>query len=269
MGKLENGLLVVGPGRSGTTLLANWLALHPEIAWLNNWNNHFPKLGFLGFLGRIQRCSFVERLNRGRTVWPRPAEAHAYWDHYFPDPKIKREEALPAPELLKQCQQQLRAIRNFHGGKVLMTKMTGVCRWSYFQHVFDAPHIVWIDRHPIAVISSMMKSRWFFKDQPDKFEKMTVRDRLDFYISFYDQIQQTKGQYPKEKFLNVTYDQMIQNPEEVLKQICGHIGLTCSEDFINRIATWEIKQVAPEHYQKHYSPEDWTYLSNRLQKELP
>lgn len=55
-----------GPGRSGTTLLYNLLALDPDAAWISGWNDRLPGFPPFSFLSRMQSSPSVERWTRNR-----------------------------------------------------------------------------------------------------------------------------------------------------------------------------------------------------------
>jgi hypothetical protein len=80
---------ILGPARSGTTLLYKGLCLHPEIAYISNWSARFPGLSAVAALNRVPR-----RLPTGaRQIWfGRDSNAYSYGtprrliDRMFPTP---------------------------------------------------------------------------------------------------------------------------------------------------------------------------------------
>ena len=88
--RAETGtVFILGPARSGTTLLYKGLCLHPEIAFISNWSARFPGLSAVAALNRVPR-----RLPTGaRQIWfGRGSNAYVYGtprrliDRMFPTP---------------------------------------------------------------------------------------------------------------------------------------------------------------------------------------
>lgn len=82
-------VFLLGPARSGTTLLYKVLCLHPEVAFISNWSARFPGLPAAAALNRLAR-----RLpSRSRRAWfGGDADAYVYGsprrpiDRMFPSP---------------------------------------------------------------------------------------------------------------------------------------------------------------------------------------
>ena len=88
--RVENDtVFILGPARSGTTLLYKGLCLHPEVAFISNWSARFPGVPMVASLNRAAR-----RLpSRARQAWfSGGSDAYVYGasrrliDRVFPTP---------------------------------------------------------------------------------------------------------------------------------------------------------------------------------------
>lgn len=73
-GAVGSPVFLVGPARSGTSLLYKVLCMHPEATYVSNWLARFPSLTRLGALNRVPRG----RPERQRAVWFGEDGANAY-----------------------------------------------------------------------------------------------------------------------------------------------------------------------------------------------
>ena len=82
-------VFVVGPARSGTTLLYKALCLHPEVAYISNWRSRVPWLPGVTILNRV--ASRMPSMQR-RVWFGWGSNAYAYGrvrsirDRLFPAP---------------------------------------------------------------------------------------------------------------------------------------------------------------------------------------
>lgn len=84
-------IFVVGRGHSGTTILYNMLALHPDLAWFSQYSQRdgaTPERFYLPFhaaVNRFLRTLFKHDWRKSRRFWdcfvPNPREARRIWDH--------------------------------------------------------------------------------------------------------------------------------------------------------------------------------------------
>jgi hypothetical protein len=140
--KIKKGVIIHGPGRSGTTLLSNILSLHSDFFWISGYVNRFPRLPFLSMLNKVQAMHKIEEYNRGLRKWPRPAEAYVYWDHFFKG--FQGNETFEFSNMDRyRCLRSLRVIQKYHGNDRFITKITGASRAKVIDAVFDDPYIIY------------------------------------------------------------------------------------------------------------------------------
>ncbi|MQA87854.1 MAG: hypothetical protein GEV03_25325 [Streptosporangiales bacterium] len=126
-------VFILGPARSGTSLLFKALCLHPQAAWISNWMIRAPGLPQLAVLNRIsrrlpdqcRRCWFDDRGNAyvygtrrplRRRLLPMPAEGEPVFRHCG---MSGSDEAEPDLDRLRRT---IAAIRHAAGGQVFVNK---------------------------------------------------------------------------------------------------------------------------------------------------
>ena len=83
--KINNAIIILGPGRSGTTLLSNLLSLYSGFYWISGYNNKFPAFPSLSILNNFLKCHYIEKYTRDKKKFPRPAEAYDFLKYYIPN----------------------------------------------------------------------------------------------------------------------------------------------------------------------------------------
>jgi hypothetical protein len=265
-------VFIIGPGRSGTTLLLRLMSLHPDLGWFSNWTNRFPKWPQLSIISRLNDVEVLERVTRGRRKWPRPAEAYRIWNYCFTGfseaasdwcgESINEEGVTRLTHLVKvhlKC----------HGKKRFLTKYIGWPRISFFKSIFPDVQFVYIDRDPRAVVFSYMKQKWWFKDRQDFLETMSTKERLEFYAGKYLAYHQAKQRFSvSQDYTQAYYEQLIENPLGVLRKLCERTALTFCYEFERRVATWSIIKGTDQLWKQTLSLTEQRYLTTLLEDPL-
>ncbi len=261
--KIKNALIIHGPGRSGTTLLVNILALHEKIGWLSSYVDRFPKYPILTSFNKMQEVSAFEVWNRNKTKFPRPSEAYNFWLHHVPEFN-KAELQTISKESAYAAQKYISKIKKYSGKPIFMTKITGLSRHQTLDAVFEQPKIVWIDRNPLAVIASYYKQRWDYKNKPKAFEATLKTDLIKHYTAKYKLFQDDKNNLKKFPILEVKYQDLINNRHEVISTICEFTNIPYSSKFRKAVDNWLIKEGSNKAYKNLFSNEDINLIESIL-----
>jgi Sulfotransferase family len=265
-------IFIVGPGRSGTTLLSLLISLHPELAWFSSWTNRFPNWPEFSLLSRFNDLTFLEKATRGIKKLPRPAEAYGIWNYCFPgfsEANIDWDENQVnkngAAKLTRLIESHLR----WHGKKRFSTKYTGWPRIRFLRAIFPDALFVYIDRDPRAVAFSYMKHKWHFKKKPHVLEAMSMKERLDIYAGWFLRYYQAKKQFELDRdYIQISYERLIRDPSATLQEICEKTALKFDSIFQRRIATWSLEKDTNQSWRQALLPEDQTYLTALLEQPL-
>lgn len=135
--------LLVGSGRSGTTLLYELLCADPDHAWMSNWSQRVPALAALHPRG-------ARSGKGGGRLSIRPVEGYRRWDRI----DAARE---PAAAWARARRDHLRGGRQRLVNK--NTRNTG--RLDRLAELEPAAYVVHLHRHPLAVVGSMIHAAFF------------------------------------------------------------------------------------------------------------
>jgi hypothetical protein len=155
-------------GRSGSTLIFELFAAHPELAWFSQYLNRWPRFPSLAFLSRLADLSPALRRSppgSGRTPnrWlekarVRPAEAYGVWRYYAGEKFLH--DALFGARAAAEERERVRAlvgqVTRYQGKSRFVAKVTGPPRIEYLSSIFDDAYFVHLVRDGRAVVRSLM-----------------------------------------------------------------------------------------------------------------
>lgn len=261
--RIKNAIIIHGPGRSGTTLLSSILSLHEDLGWISGYVNKYPRLTFLSYLNRLQEISWFERWNRGKRRFPRPSEAYNFWTHYIPEFENRNLNAIRDTSAIN-CKKAISKILRGAAKKRFITKITGDSRHQSIDALFDNPLIIWIDRDPKSVIMSYYKLKWRYKNDINAFNAKPKKELLEEYTTFYNKFQEDKNQLMKFKMLSVKYEDLVENRQDVFKEICNFTKLPYTKKFGTIVNSWKIRKGNNLAYKDYLNEEEEAYLNKLI-----
>lgn len=163
-------LIVIGPGRSGSTVISEVLFAHEDLAWPSNYLETFPGLPaldglrrvfdnrmwrVLGERGQLNRTQFLN------TLIPWPAEAYPFWERLTrPEIDFARSFLLDERATAAERARIRRAVAQLvarQGRRRFAMKITGPGRIGYLKSVFPDARFVNVIRDPVATVNSLLK----------------------------------------------------------------------------------------------------------------
>ena len=172
-------VFLLGPARSGTSMLYKALCLHPGAAWISNWTQRYPARPELSVLNRV--APIVPGLQR--RIWFGADGANAYvyngkrawWERAFPSAvegetvyaHCDVQEADPAHRSSRQdsLRTTFATMRRFGGGRSLVTKrIANNRRIPLLVDLFPEGRFVSIIRDGRAVAYSLSRVNWWEED---------------------------------------------------------------------------------------------------------
>jgi hypothetical protein len=264
MTKIKDAIILNGPGRSGTTLVYQILAYHEDLAWISGWVNKFPFLPGLSVFNSLYTTKLLGLDWHNTRFVPKPAEAYNYWNYLFES--YYKSTVQERDKCVERTKLNLSRIIERSSGNRFITKITGDSRKEIFDMLFDNYQVVWIERDPRVVVSSYMKLRWQFRDKPEEFEKMTEKDKIEFYCTYYLKLRKEAKKY--DESILVRYEDLTNNKVDFFKKLCHDLGLVYTPKFSKIVSNWPIKEVGWEFYKDKYSPEGIALMHELLKDEL-
>lgn len=171
-------LFIVGPPRSGSTLLYKALCLRPDVAYLSNWVRRFPALPALGVFNRVPAMlpktrraawfgdgshAYVYGTQRSavRRAFPTPVEGEPVFTRCgigtAPGGRLPGQ----APDL-DRLRRTFEVVRRAAGGRVLVSKrIAHNVRIPLLADAFRAARFVFLVRDGRAVAHSLSRVDWW------------------------------------------------------------------------------------------------------------
>jgi hypothetical protein len=228
--------LIVGCGRSGTTLAYEILASHPDFAWISTWTD---RSGING-LARFNKY-FNTATKQGRLFPPRPSEGYRTWDRAF-SPRAPRQ-GVVTREAVSLAEKT--AIWQFVEGhcaaaespQFLNKNTRNSRRIDMLAAVFPAAQFIHVQRNPLDTIGSLLSVHWW-PDLSIWFEngrspRSICRSATDeailaarLYIYELRAIHRGRRSVPDDRWHEIEYEALVAEPGDTLDHQLGILGLT-------------------------------------------
>jgi len=158
----QTPVVIVGVGRSGSTLLHRLLSLHPRVAWISGVANRVRPGSPANHL--IMTAASIPGLAGPIRRRLRPSEHYSFWERIAPgfstpdrdlgaadlDPAV----AAAAPRLIRSAATRRRS--------TLVLKVTGWPRIGYLDALLDHPRFIHLVRDGRAVATSLLGQEWWW-----------------------------------------------------------------------------------------------------------
>jgi len=234
---LEKPIIIIGSGRSGTTIISEIIFQHEDLAWHSNYqeiffftplinllrpffNNklwHFKK--FYKYVGASKNTR-QKNQSRFNLILFNPVERYNFWEH-ITGKRIDFSRGFLLNE--KATEQEVKHIRSFlakqvkyQGKKRLIMKFTGPARLEYLTSIFPDALIVNVIREPVSTVRSWLevgfwqrmginKLWWRGAYTPDEIAYAeTIKDKPALITAFqYKKLMETTNQEIDKLGLNV------------------------------------------------------------------
>ena len=256
---VEKPIIIVGVGRSGSTIFHRVLSEHPNVAWLSSeLGDRFPgRPNLNGLLMRAINFPIIGRLHRRVCS---PGEPYGFWEYHcrgFSEPcrdllaeDVIHRVKMKIPIVLAKTLTQKR--------NRLLVKITGWPRIGYLNEIFADARFIHITRDARAVINSMINVDWWkgwrgphhlrcgemTSDQRAEWERFNrsfiALAGIELKI-FAEAMKTAKRLVHEDNFMEVQYERLCAEPLEVFKQVTKFCELEWSVKFANRIKQQRLK----------------------------
>ena len=169
--------VLLGAGRSGTTLLYKLLAMHRRVAYVSNYVQKAPSMPWLALGNRLlhrwpsakRRAWFLEEggayMNskrvRAKAMVPTPFEGEALY-RYCGVPLTPAAGAKPDAQAVASLREAFETMRRFAGGATILTKRTANNRRvAWLNAAFPQARYIHLVRDGRAVAYSLPRVNWW------------------------------------------------------------------------------------------------------------
>lgn len=238
-------VFIVGCGRSGTTLLYELLAAHPETSWISTWTDRtaFARLAAFNPL-------FLKSRQARRFFPPRPSEGYRTWDRACPPHDVGHRAIEPAGVSRGTRDSMWRFVERHcaaAGVRVFINKNTRNSRRIALLHnVFPAARFINVSRDPRDTVSSLLRVHWW-SDLPLWFrDGRTPKELCDtsadeaavaaeLVVRERRLIDRTRHVVPGQQWIDVEYEKLVSEPTAVVSTLLAFMGLSEAPSTLRRM----------------------------------
>ncbi len=248
-------IFLVGPARSGTSLLYKVLCLHPETAFISNWVARFPERPWLAALNRLARRFPGE----ARRVWfAGGGNAYVYGrrrtlrERLFPmpvegEPVFARCGVPDGPAPGSALRRAVARICRFAGGSVFVNKrVANNRRIPFLAAAFPEARFLWIVRDGRAVAYSLSRVDWWegsvvwwYGGTPAQWVA-EGRDPWELcarnWVAELQAVEEGIQAVPADRVLRLSYESLVADPPGTLRRVAEFLRLPRAEEWL-RLAT--------------------------------
>ena len=242
--EIDRPLFIVGCGRSGTTLLYDMLAPHPELAWFSNVTQRLPRLPQLAVLSRAHALGAL-RTSDLKFV-PRPREGHRIWDSVrsaHPGDNGPLGAADASAEDIAGMRRVVATHVRWHGRTRFMNKNTrNSRRIGLLDAAFPDAIFVHVVRDPRATVASLLRVAfwpdlpiWWTGDRtPEELHDAgwnPVRLAAEFWTREVSQVVEDLGSLDRSRSMTISYEELVEDPHRELQRLLEHAELSIDRRF--------------------------------------
>jgi hypothetical protein len=250
---LGKPIIIIGSGRSGTTIISEIIFQHEELAWHSNYQEIVVFTPLINLVRRFFANKFwrfkkfykyvgASKNTRQRSqsyfdlLFFNPIERYNFWEH-ITGPEIDFSRGFLLNK--KATAADIKRIRSFlarqvkyQGKKRLIMKFTGPARLEYLTSIFPDALIVNVIREPVATVRSWLEIGFWQRMGVDKLwwrgaysqEEIeyaeTIKDQPALITAFqYKKLMDTTQQEINKLGLNVyecRYEDFVKDPKEFI-----------------------------------------------------
>jgi hypothetical protein len=240
VGVTVDRVFLVGCGRSGTTVVYDTMAAHPDTAWFSRWTDASlqPRLAAAA---PLYRRLFPPATGAVRRFLPYPSEGYRLWDAALALEPDEVNGPLDASHVTVARARAVEACVSGHvrhsGGSCFLNKNTrNSRRMPFLAALYPAAVYIHVVRHPLDVVASLLEIEWWpglalwteggrtvasFGDDP------VVRARLaaDLWRAETEQVLDASTALPADRYLELRYEAFVDEPAARTGDLLASIGL--------------------------------------------
>jgi hypothetical protein len=228
----DRPIFVVGPHRSGTTLLYRLIAGHPDVAFLTALNKRWP--------ASPRIANLLSRLLQE----PRPMEAQPFWDRFKKsDEDLVGAEAATTP-VKAWYQRMVGRVQKIRGCSRFVAKYPRLSmRLGWVDAIFPDACFIHVTRDWRAVVNSTTSRKqrrekreggWFGVYVPgwQELEDLPHEEAsASIYRIVTEHLEAEAANYPG-RFASIAYEDLCADPRTVMQQLADFCGLARNPEWI-------------------------------------
>ncbi len=241
-------IMIIGVGRSGSTIFHQILAEHPQLAWISGLCSRFP--GNPSIMRRVLKAADYPIIGATvrKTIYP--GEAYDLWEYHckgFSEPCRDLGPDDVSQPVKKRLHDYFSRILTPERHRLLI-KITGWARIGFLREVFDDAKFIHILRDGRSVAHSLMNVKWWggWKGPqnwrwgeltPAQMEEWKRYDKSFFALAaiewniLTEAVQNAKRYVPSDDLLEIKYEDLCDDPVGMYRRVVGFCDLDWSASF--------------------------------------
>ena len=255
--KSKSPIIIVGAGRTGTTVFHHMLSEHPHLAWLPaRLSGRFPdRLELSQLIMKGVDYPVVGELLKRRI---KPGESYSFWEHHcrgFSAPYRDLVAADVTDKTKRNLPRTMAKIQTEKRNRLLL-KITGWPRIGFLSEIFEDASFIHVMRDGRAVANSMLNvyfwrgwkgpQDWGWgelspaqKDEWNEHDQSFVALAAIQWKILMDAMEKAKNTVSTERFMEIKYEDLCSDPVGQFQKVTHFCGLEWTSSFERQIRQYE------------------------------
>lgn len=277
-------IIIVGVGRSGSTIFHQVMCGHPSVTWLSRFSDRYPD--------RPARARLLMRLIDSPVIGPLltrqfdAGESYRFWDHFYRGFSVPCRDLVAAdvtPRAAKLLPQALASLATRKRTRPLL-KVTGWPRVGFLNEIFPDAVFIHVLRDGRPVANSFMNVPWWWGwrgPQNWRWGELSEEHRLEWerhdrsfvalagiqWKILMHAMESAKALVPAERFLEIRYEDVCADPQSQFRRAVEFGGLDWNRRFERHITSRNLRS-ENDKWRKDLSPKQQQILDDVLSEPL-
>lgn len=249
---IEQPIFILGNIRSGTTILYDLLAVHPDVCWFSNYSNRFRQRAFIPLVHRLLDVPLVgrnlklriARNRRPRISVPWPDEGDEIYHAYAGFGAVRDGLETDITESMESRLKEKITHHLRYTGKIrfLSKETANNRRIGLLLKMFPDSYFVHVIRDGRAVAASTLKVPWwnsthiwwlgYTAEEWERRGKQPIELAGLYWQRTVQEIRR-QGALLGDRYMELRYEELVPSTRQVMKGLANFAGLTVTDGFLD------------------------------------
>jgi Sulfotransferase family len=258
--KIDRPIFLIGSGRSGKSLLGNFLAIHKDTCWFSNYTDRFPLLPQFAFINRLTHFPLIGRIikrsiisHRPNRYLPKPVEGQKIYHSYcqFAHSRYVTEADL-TPYQIFIFKKVVENHVKFQGrSRFINDQSANTQRLRQVAKIFPNAFFIHVIRDGRAVANELIQGKfdydiWWFGNKPhvwnESGKEPIILCGLDWKHNVKAILESVR--LFEDRYLEIRYEDLTSDTTSVVQKVLEFCQLDRNDDF----ATWIPRRIKSQNY---------------------
>ncbi|MBD3868854.1 MAG: sulfotransferase [Acidobacteria bacterium] len=258
--KLEQPIFIIGIGRSGSTVVHNILAHHPNLSWLSAVGKRYPaKPGRNRMLMQALDVPVLGSMLAKRFT---PWECFDFWEHHAKGFRRTCRDLVPGDVTERNKKKMRKVLAELTTPKRnrLMFKATGWPRIGYLREIFPDARFIHVLRDGRAVVNSMINVGWWLGYQGPqnwRWGELNEEHKAEWerhnrsYVALaaiqwkiaMEAVEQGRQYLGDDQFFELRYETLLSDPVNTMRRVLEFAGLPWRDSFQRSVESYGLRNM--------------------------